>query len=98
MSKRVCMVVTDAISFNVLCRGQLEFIRDNYNVELVLVSGGAHSELNKLKSRGVGEVVFLPMVRKPSLSDDMKSAFKIFLFLCRNRFDIVIYSTPKAMF
>lgn len=97
MKKRVCMIVTDAVSFNVLCRGQLEFFCDNYDVDLTLLCGGSQSELAALHQRDVGTVVCMPFCRKPSPFRDLLCLIKLFVFFVFNRFDVVIYSTPKAM-
>ena len=34
---RVCLAVTDVVSFNVLCKGQLEFLRDSGGYDLTLI-------------------------------------------------------------
>jgi len=97
MTKKVCMVMTDAISFNVLCRGQLEFLVENYDVELTLVSGGDDSQHEILDSRAVGRSVRIPFRRKPDLGSDLTNLLRLFWFFLFNRFDVVVYSTPKAM-
>lgn len=97
MKKRVCMLVTDAVSFNILCRGQLEFFRDNYDVELTLLCGGSERETQVLRQRDVGRVVPMPFCRKPSFLQDSWCLIKLFFFLLFNRFDVVVYSTPKAL-
>ncbi|WOA33081.1 glycosyltransferase [Alloalcanivorax xenomutans] len=98
MKKRVCMLITDAVSFNVLCRGQLEFFCDNYDIELTLLCGGSREELDALRRRNVGKVVYVPFCRKPSPFQDFWCLVKLLFFLLFNRFDVVVYSTPKAMF
>lgn len=97
MKKRVCMLLTDALSFNVLCRDQLEYFRDNYEVDLTLVCGGSYEEVEALKLRNVGRVVFFPFCRQPSLFRDCWCLLRLFFFFLFNRFDVVVYSTPKAM-
>ena len=91
------MVITDAISFNILCRGQLEFLCSNYDVELTLVAGGSESQHAALIGRNLGRVVRVPFRRKPSLLWDLTCLVRLILFFFFNRFDVVIYSTPKAM-
>lgn len=97
MKKRVCMLLTDALSFNVLCRGQLEYFRDNYDVDLTLICGGTDEAIDALRQRNVGEVVFLPFCRQPSPFRDLWCLIRLFFFFLFNRFDVVVYSTPKAM-
>lgn len=98
MSKaKICFVVTDAISFNLLCRGQFEFILQNADVELTLVSGGSEEEIARLVRRKIGRFVNLGFVRRPNLVKDAIALFRLFCFFCFNRFDLVVYSTPKAL-
>ncbi|MCH8544995.1 MAG: glycosyltransferase [Alcanivorax sp.] len=97
MKKRVCMLITDAVSFNVLCRGQLEFFRDNYDVDLTLVCGGSIIERDILKERSVGKVVYIPFRRQPALFHDFWCLLRLLLFFLFNRFDVIVYSTPKVM-
>ena len=94
--KRCCLLVTDALSFNVLCRGQLEYLKEK-GFELVLVAGGGRDELDEVERRGVGRVVNVGFVRKPSLLKDLFALFRLFWFFLFNRFDLVVYSTPKAL-
>lgn len=91
------MLITDAISFNVLCRGQLEYFRDKSNLEITLICGGCQEQLNILAARKVGKVVNAKFHRKPSFFQDIKSLIFLFFFFLFNRFDLVIYSTPKAL-
>jgi len=90
-------MITDAVSFNVLCKGQLEYVRRELDADITLICGGADDEIQRLKARGLGEVCFFPFERKPSLFKDCYCLLALFLFFCRNRFDLVVYSTPKAM-
>lgn len=96
MTKRICLVVTDAISFNVLCRGQLEFFRDS-GAALTLVCGGDVCEVDRLVGRSVGKVVHFPFRRRPSILFDIYCLFRLWLFFLFNRFDATVYSTPKAL-
>lgn len=94
---KVCFIMTDVLSFNVLCRGQLEYIRDNSDFEITLICGGDHTQLDKLKQRDIGKVVDARLKRKPSVIDDIKSLLFLTKYLSKNRFDVVVYSTPKAL-
>ncbi|WP_290518934.1 glycosyltransferase [Alcanivorax sp.] len=97
MTKKICMVVTDAVSFNVLCRGQLEFLTENYDVDLTLVSGGGKKDILDLEKRRLGRFFYIPFQRKPSVFRDFYCLLMLWFFFLRNRFDVVVYSTPKAM-
>lgn len=95
--KKVCLIVTDAVSFNSLYRGQLEFLRDSSNFSITLISGGDLSEIKKLEERDVGTVLNFGFKREPCLFVDFKTLIKLSIFLLFNRFDLIIYSTPKAL-
>lgn len=97
MAKRICFIITDAVSFNVLCRGQLEFIRDNSDFDVTLICGGDKVQLDKLSEREVGKVINANFKRNPSLLKDTKSLIFLLKYLAFNRFDIIVYSTPKAL-
>lgn len=98
MSKpKICFIITDAISFNVLCRGQLEFIRDNSDFDITLICGGSQTQLDILENRKIGKVINANFKRNPSLLKDTKSLLFLLKYLTLNRFDIVVYSTPKAL-
>lgn len=89
--------MTDAISFNVLCRDQLEFIRDNSDFDITLICGGSQTQLDILERREVGKVINANFKRNPSVLKDTKSLLFLLKYLTLNRFDIVVYSTPKAL-
>lgn len=89
--------MTDAISFNVLSRGQLEYIRDNSNFDITLICGGSPEQLDILRERNIGRVVNARFQRKPSLLKDVESLTFLTYYLLFNRFDVIIYSTPKAL-
>lgn len=95
--KKICFIMTDSISFNVLCRDQLEFFTQMEGVDLTLICGGSPHNIEILKKRNVGKVIYFPLIRKPSLFLDLFCLIKLFLFFVFNRFDLVVYSTPKAL-
>jgi len=97
MNKKVCFVVTDAVSFNVLMRGSLEHLSSYSDFELTLICGGKEGDIDALEARNVGRVIRVPMVRKPRFFLDVRCLFKLAIFFKRNKFDLVVYSTPKAM-
>lgn len=97
LKPRICFLITDAISFNVLTRGQLEYIRDYSNFDITLICGGSQEQLDILRARNVGTVVDAKFQRNPSLLKDAKSLTYLTYYLLFNRFDIIVYSTPKAL-
>jgi glycosyltransferase involved in cell wall biosynthesis len=95
--KRVAILMTSAISFNHLMRGQLEYLRSE-GATLDFYSGGPENELRALRERGVGRVCYVPFRREPSLFWDLVSLGWLTMLLIVRRYDTVVYSTPKAMF
>jgi len=95
--KRVAILMTSAISFNHLMRGQLEYLRSE-GAKLDLYSGGPESELRVLRERGVGRVCYVPFRREPSPLWDVVCLGWLTVLLIFRRYDTVVYSTPKAMF
>lgn len=95
--RKVCFVVTDAVSFNALCKGQLEYFAKKTDWDITLLCGGDAEEFEKLHSRNVGRVVNMGLVRRPSPVRDLRSFLLLCWFFLRNRFDLVVYSTPKAL-
>lgn len=98
MSKiKICFIITDAISYQMLCRGQFEFLKENSNFDITFISGGNSKDFEKLIEREVGNVFNAKFVRKPSALKDFKSLISLISYLTLNRFELVIYSTPKAL-
>lgn len=97
MKKKACFMVTDCVSFNVLCKGQLEYLDKNLDADIWFLCGGSSEETIKLKQRAVGRVIYIPFQRKPSIFKDLYCLLLLVLFFSRNRFDMIVYSTPKAM-
>ena len=96
MTIRLCLIATDAISFNVLYRGQLEFLQ-RAGLSLTLVCGGDAEEVSRLCQRQVGRVVNLGFVRKPSPLRDALVLLRLIGHLLVNRYDMVVSTTPKAI-
>lgn len=96
-TKKICFIVADAGSFNVLFRDQLEYFKNNSDFDITLICGGNQQQLDTLSKRKVGKVVNTKFRRKPSLFNDAKSFLHLTGYLSLNRFDVVVYSTPKAL-
>lgn len=97
LTKKVCFIMTDAISYEMLCRGQLEYFKENLNFDMTFISGGDPKNVEKLVERKIGNIVDAKFVRKPSLLKDIKSLITLTSYFSVNRFDLVVYSTPKAL-
>ena len=96
MQPRLCLVATDAISFNVLYRGQLEYLQEE-GFELTLICGGSGDELAALRARSVGQVIDLGLVRAPNPWMDGISLLRLLWHFCFHRYDLVLTTTPKAL-
>lgn len=94
--KKLCFVITDAISFNVLMKGQLEYLKSKGH-EITLVCGGGKQQIDDLKKRNVGVVKYINFSREVNLWRDLYCLIQLSYYLIFNRFDSVIYSTPKAL-
>lgn len=95
--EKICFIITDAISFNTLCKGQLEYFYNTQEFDVTLVCGGDERQIEKLKARKVGKVIKMPLTRQPNLLNDIKCLFMLWKFLLINRFELIVYSTPKAL-
>lgn len=96
VSRDLCLVVTDAISFNVLYRGQLEYLAKQ-GFRLTLICGGTAQEIDKLRARNVGRVIDLGLVREPRPWIDLLTLCKLIWHFLSNRYSTVLYTTPKAI-
>jgi len=94
---KVCFIMTDAISFQMLCRAQFEYMQNNSNFEMTFISGGKQADFDKLARRKVGRIFDAKLFRKPSLVNDIKSLVLLISYFSTHKFDLVIYSTPKAL-
>ncbi|MCG7538905.1 glycosyltransferase [Pseudoalteromonas sp. OF7H-1] len=97
MKKKICIIVTDAVSFNYLMKGQLEYLSNSGKYEITLISGGDEKQIAILEHRNVGRYVYLPFSREIDIKKDIFCIFRLFVFFIFNRFDVVVYSTPKAL-
>ena len=97
MTSKICFVMTDAVSFNLLYRDQLEYLRDQADIDITLICGGSPEQLATLRARNIGQVVDLDFQRQPSVLKDGKALVRLSAYMLSHRFDVVIYITPKAM-
>lgn len=95
--KKICFVMTDSSQFNILCREQLEYFSTVKNIDLTLICGNWSNEAEKLIDRNVGKVIIFPIQRNISLLKDIYMLFRLALFFIFNRFDAVVYSSPKGL-
>lgn len=95
--KKICFVMTDSSQFNILCRDQLEYFSNVKNIDLTLICGDWSNESDKLKARNVGKVIIFPIERNISLIRDIYMLIRLTIFFIFNRFDAVVYSSPKGL-
>ena len=96
LSNKCCFIVTDAVSFNSLYRGQLEYL-SSQGFNLTLICGGSQDEVRKLENRQVGKVIHIGMVRNPSPIADLLCLIKLWWHFLFNRYELVVVTTPKAI-
>ena len=94
--KEICMVVTDAVSLNVLYRGYLEYLARR-NVRLTLICGGSAAEVSTLRNRAVGRVVEVSFRRRPNIVFDCIALFQLVWHFSSHRYSTILYTTPKAI-
>jgi len=91
---RLCRVVTVPITFATLLRQQVRCIVD-VGIDLTLVSSPG-VELDEISCAASVRCYPVPMARKPAPQRDLRALLALTRFLCREKFDIVHSSTPKA--
>lgn len=97
ITPKICFIITDAISFNTLCSDQLHYFKAHSDLDITLICGGNESDLDILVKSNIGKVVDADLKRQPSIFSDIKSLLFLIKYLSRNRFNIIVYSTPKAL-
>lgn len=95
--KKICILMSDSLSYQTLAYEHLKSL-SQLNAKVVCLYGG---DYNRLKSSGLCDLakfVDVQFTRKPNLINDLLTLFKCIFHLMFNRYDVVVYSTPKAMF
>lgn len=90
---KLIRVSTVPVSLNVLLKGQFKFLSKYYKVTAISGSG---KDLNEVQNREGVAVYPIEMERDISLLKDFRSLFKLFLFLKKEKPDIIHSITPKA--
>ena len=96
-SRRICFLMSDTLSYQTLMREHLSKLHGISQVEVVALYGG---DFRRIRDSGLDDYAkFFDMgfVRKPSLFKDTLAFIKCFLHFLFNRYDVIVYSTPKAM-
>lgn len=90
MKKRVALVVSTPITFNVFYKKHIEFLKKEYDITLI----------SNFK-RDTCNILGLPMIhvdimRKPSILSDLLALIQLISIFKKEKFDIVHTTTPKA--
>ena len=86
-------VSTIPMSLNLLLKGQLEFLNQDFEVTAI---SGAGKDLEIVKNREGVKVFAIEMQRQISLFKDLKSLFLLYRYFKKEKPDIVHSITPKA--
>lgn len=90
MKKRVALVVSTPITFNVFYKNHIKFLQEKYDVTLI-----ANFTLDKCAIENVRQI-HIPIERNPSVYLDLKVLFQLISIFRREKFDVVHSTTPKA--
>ena len=91
--KKIIRAATVPQSLNTFCKGVLKELSKDYEVVAVASPGPA---LDEVAQREGVRVIAVPMERHISLMSDLKSLWKMWLVMRRERPDMVHSITPKA--
>lgn len=90
MKKKVALVVSTPITFNVFYKNHIKFLQEKYDVTLI-----ANFTLDKCAIENVRQI-HIPIERNPSVYLDLKVLFQLISIFRREKFDVVHSTTPKA--
>lgn len=90
MKKKVALVVSTPITFNVFYKNHIKFLQEKYDITLI-----ANFSLDKCTIENVRHI-HIPIERKPSVFSDLKVLFQLISIFRREKFDVVHSTTPKA--
>ena len=79
-----------------LYRDQLEYLKHNH-CNLTLICGGSEHALSKLRERKVGKVINYKLARNPNVIQDFLALIRLIWHFLFNRYDLVVFTTPKAL-
>ena len=92
---KIVRVTTVPMTLVAFCTGLLRELQEQENYEVVAVSSPGE-ELNKLADSEGVRTIAVPMERRISPFKDMKSLWKMWRLMCREKPDMVHSMTPKA--
>jgi len=95
--KRIAIITSVPFTIKVFLVEQIKALSEIYEVT-VLTSDIKFEGEESLESifNGTINIITIPIVRQISITDDLKTAFKLFLLFREHRFDVIHSITPKA--
>lgn len=90
MKKKVALVVSTPITFNVFYKKHIEFLKKEYDITLI-----SNFKLDPCNIEGL-PMIHVDIMRKPSILSDLLALFQLMSIFKREKFDIVHTTTPKA--
>lgn len=90
MKKKVALVVSTPITFNVFYKNHIKFLQEKYDVTLI-----ANFTLDKCAIENVRQI-HISIERNPSVWSDLKVLIQLISIFRRENFDVVHSTTPKA--
>lgn len=93
MKKKILRITTVPISLAILLRGQLKYMNDHYEVIGVSSNGKQMAQLEEQENI---ETHVIEMTRNISPLKDLKSAYKLYKFIKKEKPFLVHTHTPKA--
>lgn len=94
--KRICFIMSDSLSYQTLAYEHLLALKSK-GVKVTCLYGGDKSRLAASKLLDFANFVDVGITRKPNFFRDFLTLCRAFLHFVFNRYDTVVYSTPKAM-
>jgi len=91
--KKIIIISTVSMSFATLVKGQPKYLSKYYDVTVVTSSSNVNSDISSYE--GV-EVKSIDMTRKITIVEDLKSLWKLFVYINSKKPDVVYTFTPKA--
>ena len=93
MKPKLIRITTIGASLDILLKGQLNYL--NQNFEVIGVSND-DTELNNVRIREGIRTKGIPMKRDISLINDLKSLYHLYRFFRKEKPSIIHSNTPKA--
>lgn len=91
--KKIIIITTVPMSLATLVKGQAKYLSQFYNVKLITSRSSVNNDISRYE--GV-EVKSIDMTRKITPFQDLKALCQIFIYLRKEKPDIVYTFTPKA--